>query len=49
MSFFDKNIHMNGAGTTYQAILDHGRDRDVKFLYGGLRRRCGKIQLHLRK
>ena len=22
MNFFDKNIHMNGAGTTYQAFLD---------------------------
>ena len=22
MGIFDKNIHMNGAGTTYQAFLD---------------------------
>ena len=22
MGLFDKNIHMNGAGTTYQAFLD---------------------------
>ena len=22
MNFFDKNIHMNGAGTSYQAFLD---------------------------